>query len=56
MTTLVLVFFFFFWLYSICPHKKIHWLVLNPKSIVFVNAHHFDYIMKFEKLINSLIN
>jgi hypothetical protein len=49
-TTMTLaIVFFFFWFCSIHPHQKKHWLIFNPKSIAFVNAHHFDYIKKFEK-------
>jgi hypothetical protein len=46
---LFVVVFFFFLLYSIHPHKRKHWPIFNPKSIAFVNVHHFDYIIKFEK-------
>jgi hypothetical protein len=48
MSTLVVVFFFFL-LCSIHPHKRKHWPIFNPKAIAFVNVHHFDYIIKFEK-------
>jgi hypothetical protein len=47
--TLIVVIFFFFLLCSIHPHKTKQWPIFNPKSIAFVNVHHFDYIIKFEK-------
>jgi len=52
--TLVVVVFFFFLLCSIHPHKRKHWPIFNPKSIAFVNVHHFDYIIKFEQKTKKL--
>jgi hypothetical protein len=52
--TIVVIILFFFLLCSIHPHKKRHWPIFNPKSITFVNVHHFDCIIKFEKQTKKL--
>jgi len=43
-------------LFHSSPGKTTLARFLNPEYIVFVNAHHFDYIIKFEKKQKKLKN
>jgi hypothetical protein len=38
------------------PRKTTLARFLNPKYVVFVNVHHFDYMIKFEKKQKKLKN